>query len=101
MVDVFVPGLQLTPTPPLYVKREVSSDYTVLIIDNEIIVDGDADISLLSLEIAINPLVVRTTPGSTATLVPFGSDPLETGASPVTSTVGVRISPTDDGWVQT
>lgn len=80
---------------------DVTTTFQALFTNDVLICDGTFTVSLASLSVAIKQLTIRATLGSTITVVSSGSDPLESGVSPVTSGTAQTIVPTTgDGWLK-
>ena len=80
---------------------EISVNYNQDVDDDFIIATGVVSVFLLALTAARKELTLKALTGSTITVVPDGSDTIETGGGSVTSNTAVTLVPTSSGWVIT
>lgn len=95
--ELRINGVLVTGTAQQIV--EVSADYIIDIDDDFIIVTGDVNITLLPIGTAKKEVTIKANPFTLATMIPFGSDQIETGGELVSSFTSVSLLPTSGGWV--
>jgi len=97
--ELRVDGVLVTATERQIV--EISVNYNQDVDDDFIIATGIVSVFLLPLTSAIKELTLKALVATTITIVPDGSDTIETGGASVTSNTSVTLVPTSVGWVIT
>lgn len=96
--ELRIQGILVLPGGGQDITR-ITAEYNQEVDDDVIVGTGTFDINLISLSTAIKSIVIRATTGSTLTLIPAGSDTIESGGTPVTSDTAVTLVPDSGTWL--